>query len=177
MVQIGMELFDERLLQFQKRHILHMVLLFHESAQMLRAFTIALPRLADTVDADTFVVILREFPERFEQRPVFPVETLKGVPDPFGRYIAVAVANVLIMFVDLAPDVIQMAIDSVGLDASAFRTAAFDFPQTNGDFDFGAELGDRAVDRDTPHDRGECLLLVPFEVEQNLERTAHDSAF
>lgn len=38
-----------------------------------------------------------------------------------------------------------MAIDTVGFDILAFRTTAFDFPQANRDFDFGAELGIRSM--------------------------------
>ena len=69
------------------------------------------------------------------------------------------------------------AVDTVGFDTLAFRTAAFDFPQTDGDFYFGTELSHRTVDRNTDHDRSERQLLVPFKEEQNLERTAHNSVF
>lgn len=81
------------------------------------------------------------------------------------------------MFVDLPPDIVQMAVDTVGFDTLAFRTTAFDLPQANGDFYFGTELGDRAVDRNTAHNRSNRLRLVLFEIEQNLECTAHNSAF
>lgn len=90
---------------------------------MFRAFAIARPWSVGTVNADTLSVLLREFPEGFELRPVFPVETLTGIPSPFGRYIAVAVAAVLIVFVGLPPDIVRMAVDAVGLDVSAFRAA------------------------------------------------------
>ena len=81
------------------------------------------------------------------------------------------------MFVNLPPNIVQMAIDAIGLDTLAFRTTAFDLPQANRDFDFGAELGNRSIDRNTTHDRSERLLLVPFKVEQNLECAAYNSAF
>lgn len=66
------------------------------------------------------------------------------------------------MFVDLPPNIVQMAIDTVGFDPLAFRTTAFDFPQANRDFDFGAELGNRSIDRNTTMTgaRGCSLFLL-----------------
>ena len=144
---------------------------------MFRAFTVTLPCPAGTIDSNPFSIAFRKFFECFEQGLVFPVKTLIGVPHPFSRYIAVVVADILIMFVDLPPDIVQMAVDTVGFDTLAFRTTAFDLPQANWDFDFGAELGNRSIDRNTTHDRSERPFLVPFQVEQNLECTAHNSAF
>lgn len=51
-----------------------------------------------------------------------------GILDLFSGHIGILVTDVLIVLVNLAPDIIQMEIDTVGLDALAFGPAAFDLP-------------------------------------------------
>ena len=95
---------------------------------MFGTFTVTLPCPAGTIDTNPFSIVYRKFFEGFEQGLVFPVETLISVPYPFGRYITVVITNILIMFVDLPPNIVQMAIDTIGFDTLAFRTTTFDLP-------------------------------------------------
>ena len=85
------------------------------------------------------------------------------------------VVDRLIMFTYLNTDIIQMAVDTVGLEAFAFGSSAFHFPQMGRNVEFGAELGDSTVDGNTAHDRNYRLrfVFVLFKVEQNLECAAH----
>lgn len=75
----------------------------------------------------------------------------------------------------LDTDIIQMAVDTIRFGAFAFGTIALHFPQMGRNVEFGAELGDRTVDDNTAHDTNNRLnfVFVLFEVEQNLEYTAH----
>lgn len=72
-----------------------------------------------------------------------------------------------------------MTVDALRLDALAFGSAAFNLPQLFRNVDLGTELGNRAVDRDVAHNRIDCSrgVLCSFEVEQNLESTAHKLCF
>ena len=64
---------------------------------------------------------------------------------------------------------------SVGFEAFALGTTVLHLPQMGRNAKFGAELGDRTVDGNTAHDGNNRLnfVFVLFEVEQNLECTAH----
>ena len=85
------------------------------------------------------------------------------------------VADRLVMLSDLDTDIIQIAVDTVGFEAFAFGSTALHLPQMGRNAKFGAELGDRTVDGNTAHDGNNRLnfVFVLFEVEQNLECTAH----
>ena len=84
-----------------------------------------------------------------------------------------------IVLADLGTDIIQMAVDPVGLDAPAFGATAADFPQMFRNGKFSTELRDAAIDRNPAHNRNQrrFLLFVPFKVEQNLECAAHKLCF
>ena len=174
-----MELFDERLFQFGKGDVAHTVFRRKERLQVFHRRKIAVPCVFRAVDADTPVQILRETAESGQQGAVTFPEPQPGVLDLLGRHIAFPVADVPIMTVDLRADIVQMAVDAVGLETPALGTAAADFPQTLRNREFRTELRNRAVDRDAAHDRNRrlCFFLVPFQVEQNLERAAHKLCF
>ena len=83
------------------------------------------------------------------------------------------------MFADLGADVVQMTVDAIRFETTAFGAATADLPKRFRNGELRAELGDATVDRDATHDRDDFLILtfVPFEVEQNLERAAHKLCF
>ena len=89
------------------------------------------------------------------------------------------IADVSIVAVELRADLVQMAVDTVGFETPALGAAPADFPQTLRNRELRTELRNRTVDRDAAHDRNRrlCFFLVPFQVEQNLERTAHKLCF
>lgn len=72
------------------------------------------------------------------------------------------------MFVDLPLDIIQVVVNTVGVDtaASDFATTIFQCPGRYGSF--RAELSDAAVDRNASHDGNDFpnLAFVPIKVEQ-----------
>lgn len=83
------------------------------------------------------------------------------------------------MLADLGADVVQMTVDAIRFETTAFGAAAADLPKRFRDGELRAELRDAAVDRDATHDRDDFLIFVfvPFKVEQNLERAAHKLCF
>lgn len=83
--KVDVVLLDERLLQFCQGHIAHVILLTHESPQMVDGFIVAVPCTVAAVDADTFLEVAGEFLERFEKQPVFLAEAEIGILDLFGR--------------------------------------------------------------------------------------------
>ena len=83
--KVDVVLLDERLLQFGQGHIAHVILLTHESPQMVDGFIVAVPCTVAAVDADTFLEVAGEFLERFEKQPVFLSEAEIGILDLFGR--------------------------------------------------------------------------------------------
>ena len=80
------------------------------------------------INAYPFFEVFGKLLKTFDQRPVFLPEAQIGIFDLIGRNITVAVADLLIVFVDLPSDIIQVAVDAVGLDAAAFDFAAADIP-------------------------------------------------
>ncbi len=95
---------------------------------MFYTYDISLPCFTYTIYAYPFFVVFGKFPKTLDERPVFLPEAQISVFDLICCNITVTVANILIMFIDLSPDIIQMAIDAVGLDAAAFDFAAADLP-------------------------------------------------
>ena len=83
--KVDVVLLDERLFQLRQRHIAHVILLTHESPQMVDGFIVAFPCTVAAVDADTFLEVAGEFLERFEKQPVFLSEAEIGILDLFGR--------------------------------------------------------------------------------------------
>ena len=83
--KVDVVLLDERLFQLRLRHIAHVILLTHESPQMVDGFIVAVPCTVAAVDADTFLEVAGEFLERFEKQPVFLSEAEIGILDLFGR--------------------------------------------------------------------------------------------
>ena len=79
--KVDVVLLDERLLQFGQGHIAHVILLTHESPQMVDGFIVAVPCTVAAVDADTFLEVAGEFLERFEKQPVFLSEAEIGILD------------------------------------------------------------------------------------------------
>ena len=174
-----MELFDERLFQFGKGDVAHTVFRRKERLQVFHRRKIAVPCVFRAVDADTPVQILREAAESGQQGAVTLPEPQPGVLHLLGRHIAFPVADIPIMTVDLRANIVQIPVDTVRFEASALGTAPADFPQTLRNRELRTELRNRAVDRDAAHDRNRrlCFFLVPFQVEQNLERAAHKLCF
>ena len=178
-LQVDMELFDERLFQFGKGDVAHTVFRRKERLQVFHRRKIAVPCVFRAVDADTPVQILRETAERGQQGAVAFPESQPGVLHLLGRHIAFPVADIPIMTVELRADIVQMAVDTVGFETPPLGTAAADFPQTLRNRELRTELRNSTVDRDAAHEgnRRLCFFLVPFQVEQNLECAAHNSAF
>ena len=83
--KVDVVLLDERLLQFCQGHIAHVILLTHESPQMVDGFIVAVPCTVAAVDADTFLEVGSKLLERFEKQPVFLSEAEIGILDLFGR--------------------------------------------------------------------------------------------
>lgn len=88
------------------------------------------------------------------------------------------IADVPVVTVDLKTDFIQMAVDMVSSETPVLGTVPANLPQTLRNRELRTELRNRTADRDAAHDRDSrpCFFLVPFQVEQNLERAAHNSA-
>lgn len=131
---------------------------------MVNGLVIAFPCTIAAVDADTFLKIRGKLLENVEKHTVFLAETKVGIFDFLGRDERFMVADFLIVFADLCPDIIQVAVDAVGLDAATFSATAAHFPKVLRDTEFGTELGDTPVDRNTAHDGDGRLLFVfvPF---------------
>ena len=178
-LQVDMELFDERLFQFGKGDVAHTVFRRKERLQVFHRRKIAVPCVFRAVDADTPVQILRETAESGQQGAVTFPESQPGVLHLLGRHIAFPVADIPIMTVELRADLVQMAVDAVGFETPALGAAPADFPQTLRNRELRTELRNRTVDRAAAHDRNRrlCFFLVPFQVEQNLERAAHKLCF
>ena len=72
-----------------------------------------------------------------------------------------------------------MAVDMVSSETPVLGTVPANLPQTLRNRELRTELRNRTVDRDAAHDRDSrpCFFLVPFQVEQNLERAAHKLCF
>ena len=140
---------------------------------------ITVPRVFRTVDADTAVQVVRKAAESGQQGAVTLPESQPGVLHLLGRHIAFPVADIPIMTVELRADIVQLAVDTVGFETPPLGTAAADFPQTLRNRELRTELRNSTVDRDAAHEgnRRLCFFLVPFQVEQNLECAAHNSAF
>ena len=69
--------------------------------------------------------------------------------DLLGRNLRLPVANILIVLADLGADVIQMAVDAIGFEATTLGAAAADLPKRLRKGKLRAELRDAAVDCDT----------------------------
>ena len=83
--KVDVVLLDERLFQLRQRHIAHVILLTHESPQMVDGFIVAVPCTVAAVDADTFLEVGSKLLERFEKQTVFLSEAEIGILDLFGR--------------------------------------------------------------------------------------------
>ena len=177
--QVNMELFDKGLFQFGKGDVAHTVFYSKERLQVFHRGKITVPRVFRTVDADTAVQVVRKAAESGQQGAVTLPESQPGVLHLLGRHIAFPVADIPIMTVELRADIVQMAVDTVGFETPPLGTAAADFPQTLRNRELRTELRNSTVDRDAAHEgnRRLCFFLVPFQVEQNLECAAHNSAF
>lgn len=141
---------------------------------------ITVPRVFRTVDADTAVQVVRKAAESGQQGAVTLPESQPGVLHLLGRHIAFPVADIPIMTVELRADIVQMAVDTVGFETPPLGHGRRGLP-TNapGIRELRTELRNSTVDRDAAHEgnRRLCFFLVPFQVEQNLECAAHNSAF
>nr|WP_278721400.1 hypothetical protein [Alistipes onderdonkii] len=87
---------------------------------MVDSIAVPLPNSITTIYTDALLIIAGKFFKRFQQHTVFISEAQICILDLLGRDERILITDGLIVFVDLGTDIIQMAVNAVGLNALAF---------------------------------------------------------
>ena len=97
----------------------------------------------------------------------------------FSGYIAVPIADALVLLADVGFDVLQFLVDALRFDALARSLVRLGVPEGRSDGQFATELGNGSVDGNAAHHRDFAVFLgLPFQVEKDFESASgHNSNF